>query len=328
MRQKKQNTRQSEDESPARKNGGTAAKKLEKYKIVDFDIFRLPAKLILIQRVFKVCSLTLFSMSRESNDRNQPEMISISTSHTHKSYLSPGLMPSSSEADVAMELKFLMPVERANTIRARAIQELARDPYSSSSSDGYQVCSLYLDTPNFDVLHRNAELNGTKYRFRQYGESTQLFLERKQRVSGAVQKKRQSLSKENLEDYLDEENELCSEIRSKLFQPSCAVRYQRDAFYDPKGNEVCRATFDYNLSVDIFVNRTWEELVAFLDNDLTPRNSAQHARSQFLFHDWAVVEFKFINSLPLRLKLWVEEYQMVPMNFSKYRSAMVVGFDG
>jgi SPX domain protein involved in polyphosphate accumulation len=229
---------------------------------------------------------------------------------------------------MAMELKFLMPVERANIIRGRAVQELERDPYSSSSSDGYQVCSLYLDTPNFDVLHRHAELNGTKYRFRQYGESTQLFLERKQRVSGVVQKKRQSFSKENLEGFLAEENELCSEIRKKAFQPSCAVRYQRDAFYDPKGDEVCRATFDYNLSVDIFETRTWGELITFLGRDLTHRNSTQRAKSKFLFQDWAVVEFKFINSLPLRLKRWVEEYQMVPMNFSKYRSAMVVGFDG
>ena len=96
--------------------------------------------------------------------------------------------------------------------------------------------------------------------------------------------------------------------------------------YDPSGDDVCRATFDYNLTVDVFANRTWEELVSFLKD--TNRDASPNARSQFLFDDWAVVEFKFLNSLPLRLKQWVEDYQMVPMSFSKYRTAMVVGFDG
>jgi len=265
-------------------------------------------------------------MSRESNDRTQPEMISISPSHVQNSYLSPGLLHSNSEAGVAIELKFLLPVEQANLIRARAIQELARDPYSISTHNGYSVCSLYLDTPNFDVLHRNVELNGTKYRFRQYGDSSQLFLERKQRVSGAVQKTRRSLVLQDLDHFLKDENELCNEIRGKSFLPSCSVRYQRDAFYDPSGDDVCRATFDYNLTVDVFANRTWEELVSFLKD--TNRDASPNARSQFLFDDWAVVEFKFLNSLPLRLKQWVEDYQMVPMSFSKYRTAMVVGFDG
>ena len=102
--------------------------------------------------------------------------------------------------EFAAELKFLVSRPLAEEIRAWARSRLSPDPNASGDSeDSYHITSLYFDTEQFDVFHRNGSFGRAKYRVRRYGASLDAFLERKLKTRGLVSKRRSLLNIGELE---------------------------------------------------------------------------------------------------------------------------------
>src|SRR5438309_574820 len=91
----------------------------------------------------------------------------------------------------AAEIKFLVPADRVEAVRAMARRHLGPDPYGGGPfGDTYETNSLYFDTPGFDVFHRRGSYGRSKYRVRRYGQSAELFFERKLKTRDLVSKRR------------------------------------------------------------------------------------------------------------------------------------------
>ena len=60
----------------------------------------------------------------------------------------------------AYEVKFLVPSEQALKVREWARAWMNPDPNSATGTgDGYRITSLYYDTEQFDVFHKNGSGN-------------------------------------------------------------------------------------------------------------------------------------------------------------------------
>lgn len=92
---------------------------------------------------------------------------------------------------LAYEIKALIPVERARSVREWARARMQPDPNAESGAgDVYRITSLYYDTDGFDVFHRRGSFGRSKYRVRRYDSSRRIFLERKLRNESIVTKRR------------------------------------------------------------------------------------------------------------------------------------------
>jgi hypothetical protein len=91
----------------------------------------------------------------------------------------------------AFELKFVVDEDRAAAIVDWANRHLEPDPHSDpETGHGYRVNGLYLDTPAFDVFHRNGVFRRRKFRLRRYGSESTIWLEQKRKRRGRVRKRR------------------------------------------------------------------------------------------------------------------------------------------
>jgi hypothetical protein len=255
------------------------------------------------------------------------EILPSSQNQSTELTVSPGFRSQDRSLGVAREIKFLMTEEKAEAILERAGSELSRDPHGELSSGQYDVCSLYLDSPNYEVLYRRSAASTAKFRLRRYDRASELFIERKVRERGIVSKQRHRLSLEHFDRSLRDECLFLEELLQRQLLPSCCVQYRRHAFYNPELDNNFRVTVDSNLHVFVFKERTWQDSLRFLNHPDDYVTSKQTDRSKLLFENWFVVEFKYMNTMPVRLKDWIAQFQLVPMKFSKYRTAMV-GFDG
>lgn len=237
-------------------------------------------------------------------------------------YLSPGLAHGGQDGKRAIELKFLLPLELANRLRERARSELQIDPFANRETGQYKVCSLYLDTIAFDIYHRTPVTNGAKFRFRRYDNGLELFLERKRREQGVVTKHRDLVSLDALIHSSTLSSPIWDEAQSFGMVPSCAVEYQRDAFVNEQSGAPFRVTVDNHLGVHRFVGSDWGDLSAFLKRNRTHEDLRSSDSFRVLVPGFSVVEFKFTDSLPVHLKRWVEDFQIAPVKFSKYRTAL------
>src|SRR5205085_10028062 len=91
----------------------------------------------------------------------------------------------------ANEIKFVLDHEVGARVQEWARANLQPDPHGSGPfGDEYRTTSLYFDTDGFDVFHRRGSQGRAKYRVRRYGNSDQVFLERKLRKPGILVKRR------------------------------------------------------------------------------------------------------------------------------------------
>ena len=251
------------------------------------------------------------------------------TQITPELYQSPGLQAGNGTDRQAIELKFLVDLPLAERIRQRASEELALDPFSNQSSGTYGVSSYYLDTPERDIYHRTELLRGTKFRFRQYKDSPQIFLERKTRRQGVVSKQRFAVDLAELSSRNALSIPIWSEVSEFCLAPSCAVHYTRSAFVERTPSNPFRVTIDvklqrYQFQTATYPNPTWAQLIDYLTEYNTLSNSGLTGKSvrHDLLPSMAVVEFKFMESLPKHLVRWLEEFQIGPVKFSKFRTAI------
>lgn len=165
--------------------------------------------------------------------------------------LSPGLATRSLGA--AYELKFRLTPAEAAFVEAWARKHLKPDHHGAGGS--YRVASVYCDTPALDVFRRSAGFKKRKYRVRRYGDSPDLFLERKTKVGDQVRKKRVTIGThetDRLSAALVEAEWsgawFHARIQKRNLGPVCLVSYQRTAFFGMAGDAPIRLTLDHNVA--------------------------------------------------------------------------------
>lgn len=218
--------------------------------------------------------------------------------------------------EFASEIKFQVPELVAEEILQWTESRLSPDPNATDNNQtgSYQITSLYFDTDQFDVYHRNGSFGRSKYRVRRYGPSKVVFLERKLKTRGLVSKRRASVPVEELSRLHTDEPDASwpgfwyhQRLLARRLKPICQIGYHR----------VARVTMTPHGPVRLTVDRVIRSVqlgqTAF--NDL--------GSGIELSEDQVIVEFKFRLAMPILFKELVERFGLTPKRISKYRLAVV-----
>src|SRR5262245_24456065 len=96
--------------------------------------------------------------------------------------------------ELAYETKFLVSPSVADAIKSWAREHMSADPNAGGHGlDEYRITTLYFDTASLDVFHKRESHGRAKYRVRRYGDSREIFLERKLRNDRLLTKRRTSI---------------------------------------------------------------------------------------------------------------------------------------
>ena len=223
-------------------------------------------------------------------------------------WLSPSLsaMPNGS-GTAAYEMKFGVTEDQARQLQTWATGHLELDPHADGDN-GYQITSVYFDTPAFDVFRKQPGYDVNKYRLRRYGLTPTVHLERKSKQDGRSWKCRESM---DLCELARPRNEwpvswFKQELDQLQLQPMCLATYQRLAYLGTSSNGSIRLTMD---------RKAFGRVQS--DHDLTP------ALDGFpLVTDLVIVEFKYLSSLPSLFKSAIEQLQLQPTGVSKFRRCL------
>lgn len=211
----------------------------------------------------------------------------------------------------ASEVKFLVSAAVAAQLRDWVCPRLARDCNTPDGSDTYRISSLYFDTLSFDVCKRNGSYGRAKFRIRRYGNSEQVFLERKLRTKKMLTKRRTLVSIDTLSKLAEPVARrdwpgfwFHRRLLRRGLLPACEVSYTRLARVAMTQAGPIRFTLD-------------EQLRGSACEGL----SFSTGRGELLLPGQAVVEMKFCGSLPALFKNAIEEFALNVQRFSKYRHA-------
>jgi VTC domain len=213
----------------------------------------------------------------------------------------------------AAEIKFLIPASLGPAIREWARAHLDPDPHGAGPfADEYETTSLYLDTRQFDVLHRRDSYGRAKYRIRHYGESDVVFLERKLRKPGMLIKRRTLAPLVNLEHLGEADHAgpaggewFHRRLLIRRLGPVCQIAYHRVARMRQIENGPARLTLDCNLRAGLAgdISFSTGPALPFLDGTM-------------------ILELKYRVQLPPVFRRLVEEFSLAPRTASKYRLGM------
>ncbi len=211
------------------------------------------------------------------------------------------------------EKKYLLDQDQYEKLMQKLDGRLLRYEFSDSI-----VHSLYLDNPSFQSARESmqAESYKEKIRLRAYGEdpfAATVFFELKKKYDGIVYKRRISLSRSQMLEYLKSrkmpnDSQVMKEIdyalkRLKDPVPSLLVSYDRKA-YLVKGEKDLRITFDQNMRycrADFFHESQSEQ---------TP-----------LLKGMIILEIKIADAMPLWLSSLLAGMKLYPASSSKYETA-------
>ena len=211
----------------------------------------------------------------------------------------------------AAELKFLVSPDVGDAIRTWARAHLTADPHGSGPhADQYTTTTLYTDTPDQDVYHRQGSYGRSKYRVRRYGASDVVFLERKLRTKSLLSKRRSIIPIDalaQLEDTASPEATWVGEwfmgrLAARRLNPVCQVTYSRTARVTQTPYGLARLTVDDGLAARP-ISR-WGYDAPVYEPTLV---------------DHHIVELKYIVAMPAVFKRLVEAFHLEPMTVSKYR---------
>jgi SPX domain protein involved in polyphosphate accumulation len=209
----------------------------------------------------------------------------------------------------AYELKFVLDADLGARIAEWARHRLPADPHGAGQfGDEYRITSLYFDTADYDVLHARGSFGRSKYRVRRYGDSPQVFLERKLRKPGQLHKRRTLMNLQELAELEQPAVPLAWPGRwfhrrmvARQLRPACALSYVRTARVDG----LVRLTVDRQIQV---------RAASGLDVQGGPARDVLTGR--------AVLELKFRRDMPSIFKALVEQFGVNSTGGSKYRSGM------
>ena len=227
------------------------------------------------------------------------------------------------------EHKYLVPEVTAVALRGFVKAYLAPDHYMPAGEvEGYQVHSLYLDSPWFDLYRETNDgvKNRYKLRMRFYNEAPEepVFLEIKSRTTESIRKLRAVVSKSSAESLLNgrrlgpddllnpsEKSALALEgfnqRATSISARGCAfVSYRREAYMAIEAEEV-RVTFDRHIAGLPFDPSKGLRL----PTDRAP-----------VFPDKVVVELKYSGQVPKWMRDLIRDFGLHRTPFPKYVHAV------
>ena len=240
-----------------------------------------------------------------------------------------GVMSSFESRFERMELKYLIDESTAEKVRRDVAPYCASDPHNPCGADGprgYQISSLYLDSPGLAFFHakERGDSNRVKLRVRGYGASPQAVLERKRRVSDVIDKTRVTVDRKDVEQAclgrvdLGRENleashflsEFSSIVARSGAEPTLLLRYEREA-YASDVDHYARVTMDRN--IEARRTRSW---------DLDPIGGRwtrfdEHWRREYESRH-VVLELKCQSHIPWWLTDLVRRHALKLQSFSKF----------
>jgi hypothetical protein len=178
--------------------------------------------------------------------------------------------------------------------------------------DSYHVSSIYFDTAEHDVLARRGSFARSKYRVRRYGQSEQVFLERKTRGQYRVFKRRSAIAAAALPALLTRQPArgwsgywFHRRLLARGLRTVNRIDYQRIARVGQGRYGPMRLTLDQEL-------RAWQA-----------RELAFHAQGggSALAPGHCVLELKFGQAMPEVFKALIREFDPRLTGISKYRLA-------
>jgi hypothetical protein len=209
----------------------------------------------------------------------------------------------------AREAKLLLTEQQAREVEERLKPLLSLDPHCDASG-GYELTTLYCDTPHLDVFRRRGRYRLFKFRLRRYGQAERIYLERKSKQGTRVRKRRDSIALDQI-GHFDRITTASdwngawyhSQLLRNRFGPVCLIQYDRVAWFGDGGAGPVRLTFDRNVR-------------GGLASQWSFAPSGEIVR---LLPDQVVCEFKFPGSLPAIFKTVLQEMQLTLCGVSKYR---------
>lgn len=212
------------------------------------------------------------------------------------------------------EKKYLLSAEKYEKLFARLQGMIEPDEYFAST-----VCSIYYDTPDFELIRNSIEkpIYKEKLRVRSYNAATEdskVFVELKKKYKGVVYKRRVSMKAKEAEDYLalrakaPKDSQIVHEIdwflKVNKPVPQVFIACDREA-YVAKDDPELRITFDKNIR--------WRDC----DLSLTMGDYGESVTKP----GEVLMEIKIPDAAPLWLAELLSELEAFPTSFSKYGTA-------
>ena len=209
------------------------------------------------------------------------------------------------------EKKYILKGDMYRKVRERLDSYMEVDEYGLSN-----ICNIYYDTPQYDLISRSIEKPAykEKLRLRSYGvpkEDDIVFLEMKKKYDGVVYKRRIPLKLKDAKESIRQRKiigatgQIAKELEYVLqrYKPTegTYLAYDRIAMYGKEDPEL-RVTFDFNI-------RSRQT-----DMDL----SAGDEGECILPEDYVVMEVKVGDAYPFWVVNMLEEIGIYPASFSKY----------
>lgn len=209
----------------------------------------------------------------------------------------------------AFEIKFILNEPAAQTVEKLVAAFLHPDPHTDPVSGDYTVTSIYCDTPEWDVYHREGIHAHRKFRVRRYGPAGPVFVERKSVRKSIVRKRRSAGAVDPHESLILADPAAAwfvGQVNRAALRPVCRITYQRRAYFGIHEGGPMRVTFDRHAR--------GHPLAAWSFNGLaTPKN---------LLDNLVVCEFKFRDAMPTPMKSIVASLGLTPGRISKYRACI------
>ncbi|MEQ1580470.1 MAG: polyphosphate polymerase domain-containing protein [Steroidobacteraceae bacterium] len=216
--------------------------------------------------------------------------------------------------EFASEIKFLIPPDRVESVRAWARVHLQPDPNGSGPDhDTYGITSLYFDTSHFDVFHGSGSFGRSKYRVRRYNGNETVFLERKTKTRTWVSKRRSLVGVETMPLLKDASATgdwpgfwFHRRLLGRQLHPVCQISYLRTARVGMAEGHPIRLTLDRDLRASARGAHAFDD-----------RNTG----TPLLDQKW-ILELKYRHALPAIFKRLITELAPAPQRVSKYRLAV------
>ena len=212
------------------------------------------------------------------------------------------------------EIKYLITTEQLALILEEFQKHMVEDEHGEST-----ICSLYFDTPSFQLIRRSLEhpTYKEKLRLRSYGvanDDTKVFVELKKKYKQVVYKRRITLKEKDAMRYLlrgeiDTRTQITDEIDYfkeyySEIAPSMLLMYKREAYYSKEDRDF-RVTFDRDI--------LWRDYDLSLDKGIYGQ--------QILEPNQILMEVKTKDAIPLWMTKILTDNHIYKKSFSKYGTA-------
>ena len=217
------------------------------------------------------------------------------------------------------EIKYLITKEQQLQFKQAFEKHMIADEHGEST-----ICSLYFDTPSFQLIRRSIEhpVYKEKLRLRSYGvasSDTKVFIELKKKYKKVVYKRRITLPEKDAMRYLlnkeiDTRTQITDEIDYFMnfysgLAPAMLLMYTREAYY-AKDDPDFRITFDRDV--------LWRDYDLTLDKGIYGR--------PILEPNQILMEVKTKDAIPLWMTKLLTDNHIYKRSFSKYGTAYQTKF--